>query len=165
MHNLGTVYTDAGATAVDARDGSVSVSSSGSVDVNTVGDYTITYTATDVLGNTATATRTVQVRPVLVTSIVVSGLNGATTLPLGGTLQMNASILPVNATNSSVSWKISCRNVNPDCPGGERNNNRDGGGTITESGLLTGTNKGTIDVRATANDASGQSHFITVTVN
>ena len=37
------------------------VSSSGSVDTNTVGTYTITYSATDAAGNTSTATRTVNV--------------------------------------------------------------------------------------------------------
>lgn len=53
-------YTDAGATANDACGGSVPVSVSGSVDVNTPGAYTITYTATDGT-NSRTATRTVNV--------------------------------------------------------------------------------------------------------
>ena len=54
---LGDTYTDAGAYA---DDGSV-VTSSGTVDTNTVGSYTITYSATDFFGNTGTATRTVNV--------------------------------------------------------------------------------------------------------
>ena len=54
---LGSTYTDAGATS----DGGETVSSSGSVDTNTVGTYTITYSATDAAGNTSTATRTVNV--------------------------------------------------------------------------------------------------------
>ena len=41
---LGTAYSDAGATANDAFHGSTTVSSSGSVDTNVVGTYTITYT-------------------------------------------------------------------------------------------------------------------------
>jgi hypothetical protein len=53
-------YTDAGATASDACAGSFPVSVSGSVDVNTPGTYTITYTASDGT-NTGTATRTVYV--------------------------------------------------------------------------------------------------------
>ncbi len=56
-----TTYADAGATAVDAVDGIVSVTSSGSVDTTVIDSYTITYTATDAAGNTATATRTVNV--------------------------------------------------------------------------------------------------------
>ena len=48
---LGTSYSDAGATANDAFHGSTPVVSSGSVDVTTVGSYIITYTATDLDGN------------------------------------------------------------------------------------------------------------------
>jgi hypothetical protein len=55
-----TSYTDAGATASDACGGSFPVTVSGSVDVDTPGAYTITYTATDGT-NTGTATRTVNV--------------------------------------------------------------------------------------------------------
>jgi len=54
---LGSTYTDAGATS----DGGETVSSSGSVDTNTIGTYTITYSSTDTAGNTSTATRTVNV--------------------------------------------------------------------------------------------------------
>ena len=57
---LGSSYTDAGATATDAS-GSVTVVASGTVDTDTLGTYTITYTSTDVSGNTGTATRTVNV--------------------------------------------------------------------------------------------------------
>ncbi len=56
-HEVGVAYTDAGATATDALGNSVSVTTSGSVDVNTPGTYTITYSATDAAGKTTTATR------------------------------------------------------------------------------------------------------------
>ncbi len=59
----GYTYVDAGATATDNLEGDIPVSSSGSVDTNTVGEYIITYTATDGYGNTGTATRTVIVQP------------------------------------------------------------------------------------------------------
>ena len=55
----GSTWTDAGATA----DGGETVNVSGTVDINTVGTYTITYTATDASGNVGTATRTVTVNP------------------------------------------------------------------------------------------------------
>jgi len=57
----GVTYTDAGATANDAVDGVLTVTTTGSVDTTTVGVYTITYTATDLSNNTVTATRTVNV--------------------------------------------------------------------------------------------------------
>lgn len=58
---VGNTYTDAGATATDDIDTTVTVNSSGSVDSNTMGSYSITYTATDAAGNVATAIRTVNV--------------------------------------------------------------------------------------------------------
>ena len=53
---LGTTYTDAGATA----DGGESVDVSGTVDVFVAGSYTLIYT-TDAAGNVGTATRIVNV--------------------------------------------------------------------------------------------------------
>ena len=59
----GSTYTDAGATATDNYDTSVTVVTTGTVDTNTVGTYTITYTASDSSGNTALpVTRTVNVQ-------------------------------------------------------------------------------------------------------
>ena len=59
-HEQGTAYSDQGATATDAVDGSVTVVTTGSVGTD-AGTYTLTYTATDSAGNTATATRTINV--------------------------------------------------------------------------------------------------------
>ena len=71
---LGAIYTDAGAYA---NDGSV-VTSSGTVDSNTVGSYTITYSATDFFGNTSTATRIVNVVDTTAPVVTVTGDNPAT---------------------------------------------------------------------------------------
>mgnify|MGYP001378882284 CR=1 FL=1 len=58
---LGTSYTDAGASVTDDNDPSPALTSSGTVDTNTVGSYTITYSASDLSGNSSTASRTVNV--------------------------------------------------------------------------------------------------------
>jgi hypothetical protein len=58
---IGSTYTDNGATAIDNFDGPVSVTSTGSVDTNTIGTYTITYTATDSAGNSVSMIRTIKV--------------------------------------------------------------------------------------------------------
>lgn len=58
---LGDEYTEAGATASDNVDGTVDVKISGVVNSSVVGQYTISYSATDKAGNTATATRKVAV--------------------------------------------------------------------------------------------------------
>ena len=50
----GEIYTDLGSTATDNVDATVTVTSSGIVDTNKVGTYTITYSAKDKAGNKAT---------------------------------------------------------------------------------------------------------------
>ncbi|MDG2483357.1 MAG: DUF5011 domain-containing protein [Flavobacteriaceae bacterium] len=73
---LGAIYTDAGATS----DGGETVTTSGTVDTTTVGEYTITYSATDLAGNTGTATRTVNVvvtqNTIYVASIGAGNMDG-----------------------------------------------------------------------------------------
>ena len=55
------VYTELGATALDAVDGNVSVNITGTVDTSTIGEYILTYTATDSSGNSASVSRAVNV--------------------------------------------------------------------------------------------------------
>ena len=88
---VGGNYTELGATATKTGEGSLTATPSGSVDTTTAGTYTITYTAIDAAGNTATKTRTVVVATAgstfagwssnaLVTSELVGkyGIGGAT---------------------------------------------------------------------------------------
>ncbi|WP_319380288.1 DUF1566 domain-containing protein [Thiomicrorhabdus sp.] len=64
---VGSVYSDPGATATDDVDGNISLAiviGGDSVDVNTVGSYTVTYDVSDAAGNAATqVSRTVNVLP------------------------------------------------------------------------------------------------------
>ena len=55
------------------------------------------------------------------------------------TLQMSADILPIDAKDQTVTWRVI---------------NGTGSATIDENGLLTATGVGTVTVRATANDGS-----------
>ncbi len=57
---IGTAFDDPGVDANDIRS-ETTVVKEGEVDTNTVGEYTITYTATDEHNNSSTATRTVKV--------------------------------------------------------------------------------------------------------
>lgn len=87
----GSTYTDAGATANDAVDGTVSVSSISTVNIGIVGTYSVTYTATDSHSNTATATRTVNVvdttpPTITVVSDVTTEATGPKTSPPLGTV-------------------------------------------------------------------------------
>ncbi|MDB4690902.1 leucine-rich repeat protein [Verrucomicrobia bacterium] len=57
----GTTYQDDGASAIDNVDGPVAVTTSGNVDSNTLGDYTLTYTASDQAGNEGLVLREIKV--------------------------------------------------------------------------------------------------------
>lgn len=59
---------------------------------------------------------------------------------LGGTLQISAHVEPENATDTSVTWDVEFVT---------------GVAIITQTGLLTGAQLGTVTVIATANDGSG----------
>jgi len=59
--HVGETYTEAGATALDDVDGNVDVNMTGEVDTNNAETYTLTYTASDIAGNTASVIRTVLV--------------------------------------------------------------------------------------------------------
>ena len=59
-HEQGSTYSDLGATANDNVDGSVTVITSGTVTAQ-AGEYSITYTAVDAAGNSASASRLVTV--------------------------------------------------------------------------------------------------------
>ena len=73
---VGDSFTDPGATATDNYDSAVTVTTTGSVDVNTVGSYTITYSAEDSSGNTATtATRTVNVVDTTAPNVVCQNIS------------------------------------------------------------------------------------------
>ena len=88
---VGDTYADAGATATDNIDTTVTVTATSTVDTSTAGSYTVTYNATDAAGNSATAvTRTVVVKPVPnVAPTVDAGtdqtVNEQTTVSLSGT--------------------------------------------------------------------------------
>jgi uncharacterized protein (TIGR02145 family) len=77
---------------------------------------------------------------ILVTGITVNSAGNATTIETNaGTLQMSASILPVNATNPSVQWSVT---------------NGTGKATIDGNGLLSAYSNGTVTVNAESMDGS-----------
>ena len=85
---LGSIFTDAGATAADNIDGNITANivTVNSVDVNMVGTYTVTYNVSDEAGNAATqVTRTVNITPDLTIPVITLLGEAEVSLELGST--------------------------------------------------------------------------------
>ncbi len=107
-------FTDPGATATDTCAGVVQVTTTGSVDANTPGNYTLTYTATDPSGNTATATRSVTVEDTTAPTVT---LNGASEVILEqGTPFIDPGATATDACAGGLT-AISSGTVDVDAPG------------------------------------------------
>lgn len=122
--------------------GTASISAGGLVSALTNGTVTVVATANDGSGVTGTYGLTLSNQvapPVLVNSITVTAANGDIGIAtFHGTLQMSASVLPVNATNQTYTWSIT---------------NQTGSATISAGGLVTAVSDGNVLVVATANDS------------
>ena len=137
---LGTAYTELGATATDDRDENVSMTQTGLVDTNIVGTYSITYTATDKAGNSASIQRTVHVvLPPDVTAPILT-LNGESAM----TLYQGENYIELGAT---------------------ANDERDGNVSVAISGNVDTSVVGQYTVTYTAIDSAGNSTTLTRTVN
>jgi len=77
---LGSLYTDAGASAIDNVDGDISdrIVVANPVNTDRAGTYTISYSVEDIAGNTAVVTRTVTVEAA--TPVQRSGGGGAVSI-------------------------------------------------------------------------------------
>ncbi|GEM_PF-2377193 len=139
-----SAFTDPGASAVDAVDGTVTVTASGTVNSAVIGSYTLTYTAADTAGNLASLTRTVNVNaapviPALTTiQLTPSSLNlltGSSTRLIAVTLDQNNS--PISA---SVNWQSSNETIARVSGNGTVTAIAAGTATITaQSGAISGS--------------------------
>ena len=133
----GTAYSEAGATATDDVDGNITVTTSGTVDVTTIGSYTITYVAVDSAGNSATATRVVNVVDTVAPVITVNGDS-----PI--TIEFGSVYTDANATATD---------------------NVDGTIAVRSSGNVNTRALGSYTITYTAEDSSGNSATATRVVN
>ena len=124
------------------------VSNSGVVTQVAPGTVTVTATATDGSGVTGTINLTF-VQPVTSIALAVPGGVDKDNISFaGGTVQLTPTVLPVDATNPSVTWSTSDAGV----------------ATVDTAGLVTLVSTGTVTITATAADGSGISGTITMTI-
>jgi len=137
----GSKYNELGATVIDDRDGTVNVDISGTVDINKIGTYTVTYKAKDKAGNEAVVTRTVK---------VVEKIVPDTTKP----------IITLNGTNPQTITKGSKYNE----LGATAIDDRDGTVQVTISGKVNINKIGTYTITYRAKNKAGNKAVVTRTV-
>lgn len=131
--------------------GNASITSSGLVTGLENGTVTARATANDGSGKYGTLEIIISGQIVPVTTIIVSGEDGTNTINSQyGLLQLHASVLPSNATSRDVTWSL--------VSGSDL-------AVINSSGLLTAMENGTVTVQATANDGSGVSGTMDISIN
>lgn len=102
--SVGDTYTDAGATASDNIDLILTINTTNPVDVNTVGNYVVSYNTSDAAGNIAvTVTRNVNVNAVAAPVPPSGGGSSGGSVPLYILVQANA----LNASNNTPSQATS----------------------------------------------------------
>lgn len=138
---VGSTYNDAGATALDNVDGVVAVNSTGTVNTNVIGVYTITYTAVDAAGNSSSRNRTINVTATPLDTVPpVISINGASSI----NLEVGTNYVEAGATATD---------------------NVDGIIPVVITGTVNINVVGTYMVTYTAIDSSGNSTIVTRVVN
>lgn len=122
------------------------VSATGLVTAVSAGSATITAKANDGSGVSASCNITVEKPVVLVTSVTLS--QTAATLTEGDTFQLEATVSPEDATDSSLTWSSSNPSV----------------ATVDANGLVTAVAEGQATITAKTNDGSGKKATCTITV-
>jgi len=142
---LPSVADDTSVTWSSSNEDIATVDSEGVVSVIGNGKVTITATANDGTNFADTFAMNITADTVLISSVSISG---DTTVQEGLTTQLSAFLLPADATDQTVSWSSDNTNI----------------ATVDTEGNVTGVAAGTANITATANDASGQSDTVEVTI-
>ena len=131
----GDTYSEAGAAAVDATDGDLKITTEGTVDTSTAGEYIVTYSVTDSAGNTASKTR----------RVIVSA--------------SDADGPVINLNNSSVIYLTKGDSYGD--AGAKANDDVDGAVKVTTKGTVDTQTVGQYIVTYTATDAAGNTSTAT----
>jgi uncharacterized protein YjdB len=129
--------------------GSASISSEGLLTGLTAGNVEVVASALDGSGVGDSTAVTITSPQVLVTDITLGSLGGGDIIEEGSTLQFTASVLPADASNQALDWKVI---------------NGTGSASISSEGLLTGLEAGNVDVVVTAADGSGISDSLSLDI-
>jgi len=130
--------------------GTATISEDGLLMPMASGTITVMASALDGSGVSQTLAITITSTSVLVSDIYISSDGGARLIHEGESLQFSVSVLPVDATNKSVSWSVE---------------QSTGTASITQNGLLSALTRGTVLVKAHAQDGSDVSSNFALTID
>jgi hypothetical protein len=159
-----------GSSDININDGSVTANVSANEDLSSIAPYVLVSDGATVIVNGSQYENGSIVdfsSPVVFTVISEAGIQKAWTVTItqktpvfditisgnaaittdGGTIQLSADVLPVDADNRNILWTVST------------------GATIDETGLLTAVQNGTVTVKAIAEDGSGVYREYVVTIS
>jgi hypothetical protein len=122
------------------------ISTSGLLTAKKDGKVTVKATVT---GSSVSAEKeiTISNQVIDVTGITVKGAGSATTITtVGGTLQMEATVAPSDASNKEVTWSVSDATVASISDAGLLTAIKDGTVTVTATSKADNTKKGTVDI-------------------
>ena len=125
--------------------GVATVSAAGVITAVAVGTCTITATAADGSGKSATVA--VTVTPILVTGITMTPTTS--TMYVGDLLTLTATVAPANAANKTLTWTSSNTAV----------------ATVSAAGVVTAVALGTTTITATSSDGSAKTATCAITVS
>ncbi len=130
-------------------DETVATVTNGRVTAVGVGEATITAASKDNSDIKAACKVTVTALPVIVpVESVKIETNGVTTVEVGKTLTLSAAVTPENATDRGITWSSRDEDV----------------ATVDDSGVVTGVKAGTASITVKANDDSGKTDSVLITV-
>jgi uncharacterized protein YjdB len=130
--------------------GEATISASGLLQAVSNGTVTVVATANDGSGITDSLEVVITHQRIPVSSITLAGEGGSSTIDRdSGTLQLYAHVLPANATDTTLTWTVISGT---------------GQASISETGLLKAIYDGKVTVVATANDGSGVTDSLVITI-
>ncbi|NRB39924.1 MAG: BspA family leucine-rich repeat surface protein [Pseudomonadales bacterium] len=135
--NVGDTYTESGASAEDAQEGNIAVTTTGSVNTNQAGIYTITYNASDSANNSSSVSRIINVFDVTAPIITLQG----------------ASIINLNVGAAYTESGATAEDA------------QEGSITVTTSGSVDTNKAGTYTITYSASDSANNSSTVNRTVN
>ncbi len=136
--------------SITNESGSASITSEGLLTAGNPGDVTIVASALDGSGVSGSAALSIQEPVISVSSVELSSAGNVTQLDSGEDLEFSVIVLPANATNLGINWSVI---------------NGTGTASITQEGLLTAGNPGSVAVVARSLDGSAVSDTFYLTIS